>query len=222
MITRPLTISTIAIFALAAAGCASDGSLTTSALQDQKPASAAPKVDPQCVTLAAQIDQLRKEGSVERLEKAASGSGATVAVKRASISKQAELNKANLDYQAKCSTIAPKPVTATAPAPAPAAPATPPATKPAAKSAAVAPAAAAVTAAPAKAAAPVAAAVKAAPSAATAAAAPATAVVKTIAKPAAAAAPVAAAPQAVPSPVTALPPAAAPVIVTTTVPPTAQ
>ena len=60
------------------------------------------RVDPACVALSNQIDGLRKEGSVERLEKVAAGKGDTVQVKRASVAKQAELNKANADFQAKC------------------------------------------------------------------------------------------------------------------------
>lgn len=98
--------------ALALGGCASDGlfgdSPTTAALPEK------PKVDPACVTLASQIDALRKEGVAERVEEAAKGKGATVTVKRASLSKVAELNKANADYQARCGSVAP--ASATAPA----------------------------------------------------------------------------------------------------------
>jgi hypothetical protein len=122
------------------AGCASDGSLTTSSLTDDSAAkvAAGPKVDPACVQLAAQIDSLRQEGSVGRLEKAADGKSASVQVRRTTLAKQAELNKANAEFQARCGTV--KPSTAAA-APAPAAPAaaTPPA-KPAAKPTAAAPA----------------------------------------------------------------------------------
>lgn len=100
------------------AGCASDGSgfLSTASLGEQQ-ATAAPaaKPDPACTALATQIETVRKEGAVERLEKAAAGKTATVQVKRDSLAKQAELNKLNTEFQAKCSAV--KPTTAQAPAP---------------------------------------------------------------------------------------------------------
>jgi len=182
------------------AGCASDGGIMTTSAISEKPAAvaAAPKVDPICVSMAAQLDQLRQEGSVGRLEQAATGKTATVQVKRASLSKQAEFNKVSAEYQAKCSPIAPKVVTAPAAAPVTAAPA---AAKPAKKAAvpkkvnktvaAAAPAATAV----------------AAPSPAV------TNVVKTVAKPQL---PVAAAPV-----VPALPSTGAAPVVVTTMPPAA-
>ena len=60
------------------------------------------KVSAECSTLANQIDALRKDGTIERLEKVASGKGDNVQVKRAALAKQAELNKANGDYLSKC------------------------------------------------------------------------------------------------------------------------
>lgn len=111
-------IGTIALLVLAAvaAGCASDsgGLVSTSSVAPDKVAAAAPKIDPACVTLSSQIDSLRKEGAVERLEKAASGKTASVQVKRTSLAKQAELNKANADFQAKCGPSMPKAQTAQA------------------------------------------------------------------------------------------------------------
>lgn len=110
--------TTSALFALAAfgGGCANDGSngLSTASVAPEKVAVAAPKVDPACVSLASQIDTLRKEGAVERLEKAAAGKTSSVQVKRASLAKQAELNKANADFQAKCGPQMPKAQTAQA------------------------------------------------------------------------------------------------------------
>ncbi|MEQ1651044.1 MAG: hypothetical protein ABL897_01000 [Hyphomicrobium sp.] len=100
----PRTLGTMALFAMAAmaAGCANDGSaLSTASVAPDKVAQA-PKVDPACATLASQIDGLRKEGAVERLEQAATGKGKSVQVQRTSLAKQAELNKANADFQAKC------------------------------------------------------------------------------------------------------------------------
>ena len=121
------TISSFAIIALAtfAGGCANDGSgLATASVAPDKVAQA-PKVDPVCVSLASQIDTLRKEGAVERLEKAAAGKTTSVQVKRTSLAKQAELNKANADFQAKCGPQIPRAQTAqVTPAVAPA-PATP-------------------------------------------------------------------------------------------------
>ncbi len=100
------------------AGCANDGALGTSGNLTTSAVTpvAAPKVDPACVTLAAQIDSLRQEGTIDRLQKASEGKTASVQVKRASLAKQAELNKANADFQAKCATITPKPSNAAAPA----------------------------------------------------------------------------------------------------------
>lgn len=109
-------IGPIAILALAAlsGGCANDGSgLATASVAPDKVA-LAPKVDPVCASLASQIDTLRKEGTVDRLEKAAAGKTANVQVKRTSLAKQAELNKANADFQTKCGPQLPKAQTAQA------------------------------------------------------------------------------------------------------------
>lgn len=62
----------------------------------------ASKVSAECTTLAGQIDALRKDGTIERLEKVAAGKGDSVQVKRTALAKQAELNKANAEFQAKC------------------------------------------------------------------------------------------------------------------------
>lgn len=127
-----------AIAGLLAAGCANDGTLTTAAITPKPAESKVAAVDPACATLASQIDTLRKDGSVERLEKAAAGKGKSVEVKRDALAKQAELNKANAEFQAKCGPKLPAATTAQA-APAPAGTATAAASK-AATSAAPAPA----------------------------------------------------------------------------------
>ena len=103
----------------ALAGCANDGVLGTSSNLTTAAVTpvAQPKVDPACVTLAAQIDTLRKEGTIDRLQQAAAGKSASVQVKRTSLAKQAELNKANADFQAKCGTVPAPAQTAAAPAP---------------------------------------------------------------------------------------------------------
>lgn len=136
------------------AGCANDGgllasSLTTASVPDAPKAqvAAAPKVDPQCFVLMTKIDQLRKEGAPARLEKVATGKGATASVKRETLAKMTELDKANAEFQARCSNLAqPAPAAAAAAAAAPvaqaAAPAIAPATQTVAK--AVKPAAKAV------------------------------------------------------------------------------
>lgn len=109
-------------------GCSSNSglfgnSLTTqsigmaSAGPEATPTPVASKVDPACYSLAQRIDMLRKEGVTERLEKASVGKTTTVAVKRASLAQAAELDKANADFQARCSTLGPRPIQATTAAP---------------------------------------------------------------------------------------------------------
>lgn len=155
--------STMTAMALAVtlAGCSSDGgllgsSLTTSSVDSAKVAPAIAKVDPACLALTAKIDGLRKDGVTERAEKAAAGKTSTVSVKRDSLAKLSELDKANFEYQTKCSAPG-----LAKPMPAPAAAAVVPAAKvstaaPAAKKAAAAKATATL-AAPVAASAPVAA-----------------------------------------------------------------
>lgn len=140
--TKILIAPTMLLLATGAlAGCANDGTLnlsnglTTSAVTPVADA-AGPKADPACVQLAAQIDGLRREGTIDRLQQAAAGKSSSVQVKRAALAKQAELNKANAEFQTKCATIAPS--TASTPA---APPAVKDAAKAAAKSAAATPAA---------------------------------------------------------------------------------
>lgn len=102
--------------------CAGDGAglfQTASVAPLAEPATAAaPKsrVDPACVTLASQIEGLRKEGTIDRLEKVAAGKGDNVQVKRTALAKQAELNKANADFQAKCGPRIPTSTQAATPA----------------------------------------------------------------------------------------------------------
>lgn len=113
-----------AAFAMATllAGCASDGagmfggsSLTTSSVEEK------PKVDPACVALQAKIDALRQDGVSDRAaQAAATGKSTTVSVKRASLTQLAELDRANAEFQSKCSTLGPRPMPAAAAVPAPA------------------------------------------------------------------------------------------------------
>lgn len=107
----------------ALAGCASEdmgGLFSTASIAPPAPAVApaaaatAPKVDTACLQLSGQIDQLKKDGTIEKLEKVAAGKTTSVQVKRAAIAKQAELNKVNAEYIAKCGPSAAR--TAAAPA----------------------------------------------------------------------------------------------------------
>lgn len=119
---RGLAITVGLISAMGSAGCSStDGmfgsSLSTAAIPtaQQTVATAAPKLDPTCVAIQQRIDVLRSDGVVQRAEKAAMGKGQTVQVKRASLAQLAELDKANTEFQARCSTLGPRPVQAAAP-----------------------------------------------------------------------------------------------------------
>ena len=105
------------------AGCAADGTLLqTGSITDDTSATAVaakPKVDPACVALVAKIDSLRQEGTPSRLEKVASGKTPTASVKREALARMSELDKANAEFQAKCSAMGT--MAAAAPAAAPAA-----------------------------------------------------------------------------------------------------
>lgn len=101
------------------AGCASEGGgisnpfTTGSVSNDSAPqATAAPRVDPQCVALVSRIETLRKDGITEKVEKAAAKKYKMTA---ADAAKADQLNKANADFQARCSTITPPGVSAQAP-----------------------------------------------------------------------------------------------------------
>lgn len=119
-----IRISAFVASAALLAGCASDTtpSLATASVGQQSGTTAvASRVDPACSTLSSQIDNLRAEGVADRLEKASSGKGATVPVKRASLAKQTELNKAYADFASKCGPQLPRAQTAAVPAVPPAA-----------------------------------------------------------------------------------------------------
>jgi hypothetical protein len=114
-----------------ACGCANSGmDLTTASVANDKTATAL-KADPMCVSIANQIATLKGDGTIERLEKAADGKSAKVQIKREALQKQAELNKANADFQTRCGPAIPKQV-ATQAAPATAAPSAQAASTPAA------------------------------------------------------------------------------------------
>jgi len=117
--------SALVLATMLLAGCAADGSgsisnpFTTGSVNadSTQQATAAPKVDPQCVALVSRIETLRKEGIVEKVEKAAAKK---YKINDKDAAKVDQLNKANADFQARCSTITPTGVSAQAPAPRPA------------------------------------------------------------------------------------------------------
>ncbi len=72
--------------------------VTTSAIAQNQ----APKVDPACGNLAVEIDTLRREGVADKVERAAARK---YTMKSADLVKANQLNKANSEFQAKCSTL---------------------------------------------------------------------------------------------------------------------
>ncbi len=92
-------IGLVAVAAAMTGGCANSGfDLSTASIITPE----ATKADPACATLASQINTLKADGTIDRLEKAADGKGAKVSVKRTALQKQAELNKAYGEFQARC------------------------------------------------------------------------------------------------------------------------
>jgi hypothetical protein len=129
---RIRTFAGMALLAAAAfaGGCANDGdflggSLTTASIEPA--AKAQPVVDPQCVALMSKIDTLRKEGTPERIEKVAAGKSKTAVVKRDALQRITELDKANAEFQSRCSTLTSSQRAAAAAPPGPAAASTEPA-----------------------------------------------------------------------------------------------
>ncbi len=89
-------------------GCANNNSLglTTSSLSPAKTA-AKPTVDPECVSLAARINEARVEGTPGRVADIATAENKSriVNIKRTSLAKVAELDAMNKEFQARCSTV---------------------------------------------------------------------------------------------------------------------
>ncbi|MCC7250884.1 hypothetical protein [Hyphomicrobium sp.] len=113
------TLASAALSALLLAGCSSSGglfsgnplttqSISTSPTGTATTTAAAPKIDPACYALAQRIETLRADGLTERLEKASVGKSSTVQVKRTSLAQAADLDKANAEFQARCSTLGPR------------------------------------------------------------------------------------------------------------------
>ena len=98
-------------------GCANSGfDLSTASVTPEKTA----KTDPVCASLASEINTLKGDGTIDKLEKAADGKGAKVSVKRTALQKQAELNKAYGQFQTRCGPPVPNQVAARQPAQSPA------------------------------------------------------------------------------------------------------
>jgi hypothetical protein len=94
--------------------CADNSIFGEASFQPTAALPAKPSVDPACQALSSRIEALRRDGVVERAEAVSKGKGTSVKVKRASLAQLAELDKANADFQAKCS-MAPRTVTAPTP-----------------------------------------------------------------------------------------------------------
>lgn len=101
---KKFCIASLAVAVLVSA-CAQDGTMTTGSLNG------AP--DPACVTLAAQIKTLQDQGVPEKVAKAAKKKHK---LNSSDLAKAAELNKANADFQAKCSNLPTSPSVAAVPA----------------------------------------------------------------------------------------------------------
>jgi hypothetical protein len=86
-------------------GCANGGfDLSTASISPQQTAA---KSDPVCASLANQINTLKADGTIDKLEKAAEGKTSKVSIKRTALQKQAELNKAYSQFQTRCGAGAP-------------------------------------------------------------------------------------------------------------------
>jgi hypothetical protein len=87
------------------AGDAAEGIFTGSlAPGEQQTAAPEPKIDPTCVSLVARIDQLRREGIGDKIEKAAAR---RYKMTHSDMGKADQLVKANAEFQLRCSTITP-------------------------------------------------------------------------------------------------------------------
>lgn len=106
-------IGMIVIATALVGGCANSGfDLSTGTISPVQTA----KADPVCASLASQINSLKADGTITRLEQAADGKTSKVSVKRTSLQKQAELNKAYEQFQTRCGPAVPAQATAQQPA----------------------------------------------------------------------------------------------------------
>lgn len=124
---RKLQAPAIALFGAALlAGCAEDSSLfsgtsnlTTASVGETQ------KTDPACVSLASQIESLKKEGVADKVAQA---SIKKYKLTPADLTKADQLNRSNTEFQAKCSVV--KPAASQTASAAPVAPNGPAATAP--------------------------------------------------------------------------------------------
>jgi hypothetical protein len=115
--TARSTIIYAATMACMLAGCANDGSLSTGlntgSVNPQTAAGTQSKSqEALCLTLASQIEALNTEGVSDKVSKAAAKK---YKLKATDLTKADELNKANTEFQGKCSSYPPR-VAAAAPA----------------------------------------------------------------------------------------------------------
>jgi hypothetical protein len=117
MTRTSIKLALAALGALSVAGCAdgSTGLLSTASVGSSTTAGAG-KADPACVALNARINTLRQEGVAERVEKASEGKAKSVSIKRESLVKMTELDKANAEFQSKCALPLPASAAVTPPA----------------------------------------------------------------------------------------------------------
>jgi hypothetical protein len=100
------------------AGCAADGTLDTGVTTSSVNTSQA-AADPVCTQLVSHIETLRRDGIADKIEKAANKK---YKMTTADLTKADQLNKANAEFQSKCTPkplqASVQPVTPVAPAPA--------------------------------------------------------------------------------------------------------
>jgi hypothetical protein len=113
--TARATIIYAATIACALAGCANDGSLSTGlntgSVNPTAATTASKSQEALCLTLTSQIEALNTEGIPDKVSKAAAKK---YKLKSTDLAKADELNKANTEFQGKCSSYPPR-VAATAP-----------------------------------------------------------------------------------------------------------
>lgn len=108
MTPHPAKLAAVLVAALIA-GCAQDGTLAvnnlnTASINPPDGSQQAAKPDALCRTLASQIAALNKDGIADKVSKAAVKK---YKMKPADLAKADELNKANAEFQAKCSSYPP-------------------------------------------------------------------------------------------------------------------
>ncbi len=108
MLTKLHAPAAIFACAILLAGCAETSGMLGGESSNLTTASVAeaPKADPACLVLASQIDSLKKEGVADKVAQA---SIKKYKMTTADLAKADQLNKANAEFQFKCSTVKPAP-----------------------------------------------------------------------------------------------------------------